>query len=62
MEGYAVNHFAEQFEDAEQQLASWLEEGRLKLPEHVETGIENFGATLCMLFEGGNTGKLLLAV
>jgi hypothetical protein len=62
MEGYAVNHFMPQFREAEHQLAEWLGAGRLKLPEQVESGLENFGATLRMLFEGGNTGKLLLAV
>lgn len=62
MEGYAVNHFAAQFGDAESELARWLAAGALKLPEHVESGIENFGATLKMLFDGGHTGKLLLAV
>jgi NADPH-dependent curcumin reductase CurA len=62
MEGFAVSHFGAQFGAAEAQLAEWLGAGTLKLPEHVEHGIENFGSTLKMLFEGGNTGKLLLAV
>jgi len=62
MEGYAVTHFATQFGEAESQLAKWLAAGDLELTEQVESGIENFGATLKMLFEGGNTGKLLLAV
>jgi len=62
MEGFAVNHFRAHFGEAESQLAEWLGAGSLRLPEHVEHGIENFGATLRMLFEGGNTGKLLLAV
>jgi NADPH-dependent curcumin reductase CurA len=62
MEGFAVTHFAAQFGEAESQLAEWLAAGSITLPEQVEHGIENFGATLKMLFEGGNTGKLLLAV
>jgi NADPH-dependent curcumin reductase CurA len=62
MEGYAVSHFGAQFGAAQSELADWLAEGALKLPEHVENGLENFGATLQMLFEGGHTGKLLLAV
>jgi NADPH-dependent curcumin reductase CurA len=62
MEGFAVNHFSAQFREAEAQLAEWLAAGRLQLPEHVEHGLENFAATLRMLFEGGHTGKLLLAV
>jgi NADPH-dependent curcumin reductase CurA len=62
MEGYAVSHFGSQFAPAQAELADWLATGALKLPEHIEHGIENFGATLKLLFEGGNTGKLLLAV
>jgi hypothetical protein len=34
----------------------------VQLFEHVEEGLERFGATLRMLFTGGHTGKLLLAV
>jgi len=62
MEGFAVSHFGAQFGPAQSQLADWLAEGALKLPEHIENGIENFGATLQLLFEGGHTGKLMLAV
>ena len=62
MEGFAVTHFGAQFGEAESQLVEWLGTGALKLPEQIEHGIDNFGATLQMLFEGGNTGKLLLAI
>jgi len=62
MEGFAVTHFGARFGEAESQLAEWLGAGTLRLPEQIEHGIENFGATLQMLFVGGNTGKLLLAV
>ena len=62
MEGFAVFHFAEAFPEAEAALAEWLASGRLKLHEHVEHGLEKFGATLAMLFDGSHTGKLLLAV
>lgn len=62
MEGYAVNHFTESFPEAERQLAEWLSDGALVLPEHVAHGLENFGATLRILFDGGHTGKLMLAV
>jgi NADPH-dependent curcumin reductase CurA len=62
MEGFAVTHFPEAHAEAEAALASWLREGRLRLPEHVEHGLERFGAALAMLFTGGHSGKLLLAV
>jgi NADPH-dependent curcumin reductase CurA len=62
MEGFAVNQYPELFEEAEQELAGWLADGGIRLPEHVENGLESFGSTLAMLFDGGHVGKLLLAV
>jgi hypothetical protein len=32
------------------------------LPEHHEHGLERFGATLAMLFDGSHVGKLLIAL
>jgi NADPH-dependent curcumin reductase CurA len=62
MEGFAVNHYEELFEEAEAALASGLADGSIRLPEHVEHGLERFGATLAKLFDGSHFGKLLLAV
>jgi NADPH-dependent curcumin reductase CurA len=60
MEGFAVTHFGAQFGEAEEQLASWLEQGKLALREHIEYGVEKFPVALRMLFDGGHIGKLLL--
>ena len=62
MEGFAVTHFHAQFPEAEAALAGWLESGELVMPEHYETGVENFPATLRLLLSGGHQGKLLLRV
>lgn len=62
MEGYAVTHFAERFEEARGELARWLDEGKLHVREHVDHGIENFPRTLARLYDGSHIGKLLLAV
>jgi NADPH-dependent curcumin reductase CurA len=61
MEGFAVTHFADRYEEAQQALAGWLEKGEIVLHEHVEQGVDRFGDTLGLLFTGGHTGKLLLA-
>jgi NADPH-dependent curcumin reductase CurA len=61
MEGFAVNHYPELFPEAEEALSGWLADGSIRLPEHVEHGLERFGATLAMLFDGSHVGKLLLA-
>jgi len=60
MEGFAVTHFGDRFEEAEEQLARWLEQGKLVLREHVEYGVENLPVALRTLFDGGHIGKLLL--
>lgn len=61
MLGFTVDHFAGKFADWEADLARWIKEGRLKLPEHIEEGIENFPKAMVMLMTGGHKGKLLVA-
>lgn len=39
-------------------VAYWR--GKLRLPRHVECGIERFPAALLLMFSGGHTGKLLV--
>jgi NADPH-dependent curcumin reductase CurA len=60
MEGYTVLHFANRFPEAYAQLGQWLAEGKLIMPEQVDEGIEAFPAALRKLFEGANTGKMLV--
>ena len=62
MEGFAVNHFEDRYGEAFAALATWQQRGEIRMREHVEHGLERFGATLRLLFTGGHTGKLLLAV
>ncbi len=62
MEGFAVTHFESEFPQAEAVLGDWLATGRLGMREHVEHGLDAFGATLRTLLDGGHHGKLLLRV
>jgi hypothetical protein len=62
MEGFAVTHFGERFDEAEGELARWYQQGRLNVREHVVQGVENFPEALTTLFSGGHIGKLLLGV
>lgn len=59
--GFTVDHFMARFGEATPRLIAWMNEGRLKLPEDIETGIERFPAALAKLFAGGHMGKLLVA-
>ncbi len=62
MEGFAVFHFPECFDEASAELAGWLVDGSLSLREEVLDGIERFPEALRMMFTGANLGKLLVRV
>ncbi len=63
MEGFIVLDYAAQYPQARAEMSDWLRAGSLKTREHiVEGGIPDFLPTLMMLFEGKNTGKLLLKI
>jgi NADPH-dependent curcumin reductase CurA len=61
MEGFLVFDFAKRFEEAARDIAGWIAEGKLASREQIVTGtVDDFPATLQMLFRGENTGKLIL--
>tara|TARA_B100001057_G_scaffold472371_1_gene535610 strand:- start:83 stop:1099 length:1017 start_codon:yes stop_codon:yes gene_type:complete len=60
MEGFTVMHFEEKYTEASKELLSFYKEGKLKIPYHIEEGIENFPLALQKLFTGGNIGKLMI--
>ena len=60
MEGFTVMHFEDRYEEASRELLSLYEKGKLKIPYHIENGIENFPLALQKLFTGGNIGKLMV--
>lgn len=62
MEGFAVFHFADAYDEGESRLADWLGDGSIVLPEHVELGVDRFPAALDILMSGGHVGKLLVKV
>jgi len=43
-------------------MAGWVAEGKVKSAEHIVDGLENAPDALNLLFSGGNTGKLIVAV
>jgi NADPH-dependent curcumin reductase CurA len=62
MEGFVVFDFAGRYPEAAQEIAGWIAEGKLRSREHVVDGLETFPETLLMLYDGANTGKLVLNV
>lgn len=63
MTGFVVFDFEDRYPEAIAQISAWLADGTLIPREYVvEGGIASFGDALTMLFNGANTGKLVLKV
>jgi NADPH-dependent curcumin reductase CurA len=62
MEGFVVMDFYNRREQAENALASWLAQGKLKAPVDIVEGFEKMPAALAGMFAGKNRGKLMVRV
>ena len=61
MTGFVVSDYGERYAEGAREMADWLAAGRLVSREDIaEGGIGRFPETLLRLFEGANTGKLVL--
>ena len=61
-EGFLVFQFANRFQEASEEMAGWIREGRLKYKEDIVTGFENLPRAFIGMLEGDNTGKRLVKV
>jgi len=62
MQGFIVSNYSARFGEGIQQLAQWLGEGKLTYKETIVQGFETLPETFIGLFQGKNTGKLLVEV
>jgi NADPH-dependent curcumin reductase len=63
MTGMLVFDYADQYPQAMAEMVGWYRAGQLVSREHiVHGGVHDFPDALLMLFEGKNTGKLILAL
>jgi NADPH-dependent curcumin reductase CurA len=63
MTGMVVFDYEHRYAEGTKQLAQWLAEGKLTSAEHVVEGsVRDFPGLLRGLFNGANTGKLILAL
>ena len=62
IQGFILSQHASGFGDAIPQLAAWAKQGRLRVDEHIETGIENALPAFLRLFSGTNQGKMILQI
>ena len=62
MEGFIVIDYAKRFPEAAQQMQQWLTLGQLKHRATVIEGFQNLPHALIQLFQGDNTGKMMVKV
>ncbi|GAA4814839.1 NADP-dependent oxidoreductase [Tomitella cavernea] len=61
MQGLIIFDYTDRYPEAVAALSNWLRRGGLIARTHLaDGGIEDFGDTLNLLFDGANTGKLVL--
>jgi NADPH-dependent curcumin reductase CurA len=62
MEGFIVFDYRDRYAEAQAELGGWIREGRIHARSDVVDGLENAPSALLRLFDGRNTGKLLVRV
>lgn len=60
MQGFIIGNFQPHFPEGIQMLGQWIKEGKLKFTETIEHGFENLPKALLGLFDGENTGKMIV--
>ena len=60
MKGFLVIDYAGRYGEAAREMSEWMAAGKLKTREDIVEGFDKFPETLLKLFEGENTGKLML--
>ena len=60
MQGFIVSNYQEQFHEGIKMLTQWVKEGKLTFTETIEHGFENLPKALLGLFNGENTGKMIV--
>jgi NADPH-dependent curcumin reductase CurA len=60
--GFLIMNYAPRFAEAGAVMAQWMAEGRLRMDEDVQHGLENAYDAFMRLFSGANTGKLVLKI
>lgn len=62
MRGFLVSEFANAFKEASEQLATWVQEGKIQSQVTIEDGFENAPHAFKNLFTGDNFGKQVIKV
>jgi hypothetical protein len=60
MEGFIILDYAARYAEARAALQGWVRDGRLHHAEHIVDGLASAPDALNLLFNGGNTGKVIV--
>ncbi len=62
IQGFIVKDYIPRAAEAFSPLAQWMREGKLRMDEHIDKGIENALPAFLRLFDGSNRGKMILQI
>ncbi len=62
MEGFLIFDYQDRFGPAQAEMGQWIQEGKIQARSDIVDGLENAPQALLRLFDGSNTGKLLVQV
>jgi NADPH-dependent curcumin reductase CurA len=62
MQGFIIFNYAEKYPESIEQLSKWLAEGKLTYTETIVEGFDNIPQAFLDLFEGKNSGKMLVKI
>ncbi|WP_157220951.1 NADP-dependent oxidoreductase [Flavisphingomonas formosensis] len=62
LEGFLFVEHTSQFAEAAAEIGEWIADGKLRVDEDVQAGLENSYAAFMRLFSGENSGKLILKI
>jgi NADPH-dependent curcumin reductase len=60
MEGFIILDYMSRYPEAQLAMAGWVGTGQVKHKEHLVDGLERAPEALNLLFNGGNTGKVIV--
>tara|TARA_A100001037_G_scaffold76055_1_gene68202 strand:- start:15784 stop:16791 length:1008 start_codon:yes stop_codon:yes gene_type:complete len=62
MQGFLAHDYADRFDEFYPQMEQWVRSGEIKQRETVVEGFQNLPKALVALFDGANTGKMMVHV
>jgi hypothetical protein len=62
MQGFIVRNYQDKFEDARNQIIKWMKDDQITFEETIKEGFNNIPDAFIGLFDGENTGKMVVKI